>query len=314
MGFSSLENTMNMRLQLQVGYLQLPDQVLHHIVRRSGKYNFCGLRIPLASNWNFTLMENLCTSHYDRRIMNFLKYGWPVNFQPGAQVTQTFDNHASAVNYPQQIDRYIAKERMHNTLWGPMDKGAIPSYAAISPMSTREKKEPGKRRIITDLSWPAGKSVNDGIPKDSYLGIATKLKYPTIDALCRRAVKLGPGVKGFKKDMERAFCQIMVCPHDWCLLGTCWRDRVYFDKVAVMGCRSAPMCCQDTTNLIRHFMKQLEYHVNNYVDDFMSLELEDRVWQGYKVLGNLLRDLGVKEAEDKSVRTHYTHNISRYTI
>ena len=39
----------------------------------------------------------------------------------------------------------------------------------------------------------------------------------------------------------------------------------------------------------------------NYIDDFMSLDFEERSWSAYKVMGNLLRDIGVCEAEGKSV-------------
>ena len=48
-------------------------------------------------------------------------------------------------------------------------------------------------------------------------------------------------------------------------------------------------------------MKQLTYIVFNYVDDFMSIDFEMHAWQSYNTLGNLLRDLGVNEAEDKAV-------------
>ena len=74
-----------------------------------------------------------------------------------------------------------------------------------------------------------------------------------------------------------------------------------FDKTAVMGCRSAPYICQPFTNVIRHIMRQLTYIIYNYVDDFMSLDYQRRAWQSYHALGNLLRDLGVNEAEDKAV-------------
>ena len=39
----------------------------------------------------------------------------------------------------------------------------------------------------------------------------------------------------------------------------------------------------------------------NYIDDFMSLDFEERSWSAYNVMDNLLRDIGVCEAEGKSV-------------
>ena len=50
-----------------------------------------------------------------------------------------------------------------------------------------------------------------------------------------------------------------------------------------------------------HIMTNLQYYTKNYVDDFMGIEIEEVVWNAYSALGHLLRDLGVKETEDKSV-------------
>ena len=152
-----------------------------------------------------------------------------------------------------------------------------------------------------DFSWPRnGKSVNDGISKEKYMGHDMKLHYPTVDDLCRRAAKLGVCM-GYKRDMDRAFKQMATCVSSWPLTGIIWQGLFYFDKMAMMGCRSTPYVCQRTTNFIRHIMKNLEYFVANYVDDFMGLEKIERVWSAYNVLGNLLRDVGTTESIKKAV-------------
>ena len=69
----------------------------------------------------------------------------------------------------------------------------------------------------------------------------------------------------------------------------------------MMGCRSAPYCCQHTTNFIRHIMNNLQHFILNYVDDFMGIHFCHRAWQAFAALENLLRDLGVKEANDKAI-------------
>ena len=75
----------------------------------------------------------------------------------------------------------------------------------------------------------------------------------------------------------------------------------FFDKTAVMGCCSAPYACQRTTNAIRHFMLNMSYVVYNYIDDFMSIDHFKKAWRSYEAMGRLLNDLGVREAENKSV-------------
>ena len=151
------------------------------------------------------------------------------------------------------------------------------------------------------MSWPEGASVNDGIQPDKYLESNISLRYPTVDNLCKRAKKLGKGCKGYKKYMARAFRQIPIDPMDWSLLGIYWQGALFLVKATVMGCRTAPYICQHITNVIRHIMANVNYYTQNYVDNFMGIECDQQVWAAYNTLGNLLRNLRVKEAEDKVV-------------
>jgi hypothetical protein len=45
------------------------------------------------------------------------------------------------------------------------------------------KKDSSERRVILDLSFPPGCSVNDNISKDIYLGEKIEVTYPNIDDL-----------------------------------------------------------------------------------------------------------------------------------
>ena len=51
---------------------------------------------------------------------------------------------------------------------GPFDKNPFPGHFKISPLNTVSKKDTLERRVILDLSFPAGNSVNDFISKDNY--------------------------------------------------------------------------------------------------------------------------------------------------
>ena len=250
-------------------------------------------------------MDGLCESRSDREVLTYLKYGWPLNRVQGP-VAKTYMNHRSAEENPAHMQRYIEKELSHNTLLGPFLTSPFPQVTGISPMSTRPKKEVGKRRVIVDLSWPpGGNSVNKWIPKETYMGVRVELKYPTIDRLCKRAARIGPKALGWKKDMERAFRQVPLDPLAWSFLGVRWEGLLYFDLAEVMGCRSAPYVMQRVTNTIRHIMKNLQHTIFNYVDDFMGIDEYIAAWQAFDTLGYLLRDLGVNEALDKTVQpTH----------
>ena len=281
----------------------LTDLEIAKIVTQDGRINALGARIPLASGFNIKLFNSLVTSRHDREIVQYLTYGWPLN-RECAPVAKTYMNHPSANRYPQQIENYISSEMARNTLLGPFITSPFQEQiTGISPMSTRPKKgNSTKRRVLVDLSWPPeGASVNSAIPKETFMNALVKLRFPTIDMLCKRASEVGPRAVGWKRDMEAAFRQLILCPSAWSYLAISWHHLMWFNKAAVMGCRSSPYACQETTSVVRHIMQDLSYTVFNYIDDFMSIDLFTRAWKSFKTLENLMRDLGVQEAPDKAV-------------
>ena len=65
----------------------------------------------------------------------------------------------------------------------------------ISPLSSRPRKDSLRRRVILDLSFPFGNSVNDGIDKHVYCNEYIQLTYPSVDDLAKRIAEIGPGSK-----------------------------------------------------------------------------------------------------------------------
>ena len=49
-------------------------------------------------------------------------------------------------------------------------------------------------------------------------------------------------------------------------------------------------------------MMNMSYVVFNYIDDFMSIDSWTCAWKSFNVMSALLRDLGVREAAEKSVQ------------
>ena len=288
--------------------LSIAEEVeIARYVMRDGWINALGCKVPVRSNWNLQLFESLCTSRSDKEVATFLQFGWPIDRNGEVAMMQTYTNHGSANRYQTQVSQYVVNELKHGTLLGPLVTSPFTQQQmGVSPLSTRPKRNSNKRHVIMDLSWPHdGKSVNAGIDKNTYLSAACNLTYPTVDVLCYRVAQLvkqhNMPIYGWKKDMSRAFKQVPLDPSSWAALGFCWMGALFFDKTAVMGCRSAPYICQRTTNAIRHFMYNISYVVYNYIDDFMSLNTLEPAWRSYTAMGNLLRDLGVNESMDKAV-------------
>ena len=101
---------------------------------------------------------------------------------------------------------------------------------------TRPKKHSQEKRIIIDLSFPVGNSVNAGIAKEYYLGKKINFSLPSVSTLSDRLIKLGPNAWLWGADLARAYRQLRVCPLSTPLLGVKLNDKYYIDIAPLFGC------------------------------------------------------------------------------
>ena len=278
------------------------DIALHHEVNKRGYPNRWGARLKVNSGWNLEKLQVKLQDYEDKEVVEWLHYGWPMGRLPTLPPPDTcVKNHKGATDFPQHLTNYISKERQKGAVMGPYDKIPFPDKVGISPLSTRPKKGSEERRVILDLSFPVGNSVNEGIPKDTYLGFTADLTFPKTDDFALRIFNLGPGCYMFKIDLSRYFRQIPLDPGDYSLIGYIIDVKVYFDKVLPMGMRSAPYIAQRITNAIAFIHWTLGFFLLNYVDDFVGAELREKIWQAYTALADLLEELGVETSKGKLV-------------
>lgn len=97
-----------------------------------------------------------------------------------------------------------------------------------------EKKDPGKQRLILELSSPEGLSVNEGIEPD-----LCSLCYITcrIDDVANVIVKLGMGTQLALININSAERMVPIHPEDCHLLGMKWEEMVYIDAALPFGLR-----------------------------------------------------------------------------
>ena len=193
--------------------------------------------------------------------------------------------------------------------WTELDRGAVIGPFAgnpfsrpivVSPLNSVPKANSAERRMILDLSWPSGSSINDAIPDGIYLSQPYSLVYPTIDTIADRVASLGSGCLLFKRDLKRAYRQFPIDPFDYPLLGYQWNNELYFDVVLPMGLKTAAMACQRSTSAVRYMLSQAGCYVVNYLDDFIGVASPDTAPQDYETCGHLLRDLGLQESLAKA--------------
>ena len=135
-------------------------------------------------------------------------------------------NHPSAREHPDIIAVALHKEVSKGRLIGPLDPKDYP-YVHISSLGAIPSHN--KWRLILDLSHPQGSSVNDGIDRR-----LCSLSYMRVDDVVRQVLYLGTGCLLAKIDIESAFRNIPVHPHDRHLLGMRWND----DFLSRQSCHS----------------------------------------------------------------------------
>ena len=140
---------------------------------------------------------------------------------------------------------------------------------SISPLQIAYSRT-GKPRVVVDLSYPPGQSVNCGIPRDTYHCEPFSLHLPGLDALLNIIRQKGQHCHLFKTDLSR---QLWINPRDYHLLGYQQRDSLYFDIAPPFGLRSLAIMCQTTTSAVTFMYQNLGYSYTNYIDDFGEQKL-----------------------------------------
>ena len=269
-------------------------------VQASGKYNYQCCRIPI-SKLNMSVWRKRLSGFKDKVVCDYLEFGFPLDFDKSRKLF--YDerrNHKGAREYPDFIQKYLERECKAMRIAGPFNVNPLSTPLAVSPMNTVPKSSMDERRVIVDLSWPIGSSVNDGISKDAYLGEVINLHYASVEDVCRMVLQVGKGALIYKRDLRHAYRQIPIDPSDYRYLGYHWNDDLYFDTVLAMGQRNAAMACSRTTNAIMHMHHEDGYLGTSYLDDLIGVAAASYASDAYQNLGELLQELGLLENFDKA--------------
>ena len=165
---------------------------------------------------------------------------------------------------------------------------------------SRAKPNSDRRRVIIDLSWPLGASVNAGIDKTSYLDSPFSLIFPTVDDITDQLTRLGRGALLFKVDISRAFRHIKVDPRDYDLLGLQWQG-FYVDTCVPFGTRHGSQIFQRLSDGIRFIMRQKGFQMIDYIDDYVGVGVPSVTWASYEALLALMAQLGLTISDKKLV-------------
>ena len=124
--------------------------------------------------------------------------------------------------------------------------------------------QPGKFRLIIDLSAPVGGSVNEAINSN-----LTSLTYPRVEDAVRLIKSAGPGAFMAKLDLKAAYRHVPVHPDDQSLLAIRWGGTTYLDTALLFGLCSAPKLFTAMADGLAWCMVcERISHFLHYLDDF----------------------------------------------
>lgn len=226
----------------------------------------------MASPLNLEAWAQALASHRDQSFRRYILEGMTRGFHIGFDYTghscrPATSNMASTSERPEVVQAYLDKEVALGRVVGPVDPERVPEGTQLSPFGVIPKSQPGKWRLIVDLSSPGGSSVNDGIEPE-----LCSLQYLRLDEVVRQVVHSGPGTLLAKMDIESAYRMVPVHPADRLLLGVQWKGGVYFDTRLPFGLRSAPKIFTAVADALQWILQEKGVSwVAHYLDDFITL-------------------------------------------
>ena len=128
---------------------------IHEMVKATGVPNFMHARIPVKSQLNVQAWKNNLEGYWDEQLCQLIEFGFPLDFNRSCPLKCDRGNHKSALEFPADVDAYIAEELEYGAILGPFDAPPI-HMSHSSPFMTRAKPNSDRRRVIIDLSWPLG--------------------------------------------------------------------------------------------------------------------------------------------------------------
>ena len=207
------------------------------------------------------------------------------------------NNHSSTIANASFVSSCLDHELSLGRIAGPFSSPPFPAFQ-ISPLGAVPKKTPGSFRLIFDLSFPQGSSINDHIC-DTF----SEVSYVDFSEAIKLVAKAGRGAFLAKTDIKEAFRLLPVHPSLYHVLCFSWQGSFYFDRCLAMGLRSA---CQ----LFEKFSCSLDFiakrrgilSITHYLDDFLIVNSCQKSCQSdLSRFESLCDDIGVPLAPNKTV-------------
>ena len=234
---------------------------------------------------------------FKQYIVGGITHGFRIGFQYSSNSPKGAErNMQSALENPDVIERYLAKECELGRVAGPFASGSLPLH--INRFGVIPKcNQAGKWRLIVDMSSPQDHSINDGIEPE-----LCSLSYASTDDAVSNIISMGKGTLLAKLDLESAYCIVPVNPEDRFLLGMEWKGSWYVDMVLPFSLRSAQKIFTALADGLIWIMgnngvKKALHYLDNYL--FFGRPLSSECAEALQRALSLCDELGVPVTKEK---------------
>ena len=230
-------------------------------------------------------------------ILKGFKQGFLLDFEGPQQELMAPNSHSVSQN-PSNASEKIQTELSKGRIAGPFPQPPLNNFKC-SPLALREKKDPGKYRLLHNLSYPYDQTaVNFNISKAN-----STVQYQSISDAISCILQCGQKPYMAKCDIADAFRIIPLHPSQYNLTGF-YHDGYYYDKCLPMGCASSCKIFEAFSSAIKWILQNI-LHVNNVIkvlDDFLFINSSyDNCKQDLTRFQSLCSQIGVPLAPHKTV-------------
>ena len=219
-----------------------------------------------------------------------IQFGFPLSIH-GCSEFHNADicNHHTAVQFPDDIIKYLTKELTLGAMLGSSDAINHTKFHC-SPLMTH-LKEVDSRRVILDLSYPKGNSLNDYVTRDSFDGTLFALKLSSIDGITENIINTENDPVLFSVDVARTFRNLPVDPADSLKFGIKWINQYFLDKSVVFSWVYGKASFQLISDAIAYFMRDRVQLI--YIDDYITVSPRFKADTVFQNLCTLLNELSL---------------------
>ena len=230
------------------------------------------------------------------KLIKGFKQGFDLGYRGYPDNNLNISNLTSSKDHPTVINKTISKELAAGRIVGPFKQLPFDNFQ-INPIGVVPKKSPGTFRMITNLSSPAGTSVNDNISD-----VFSNVSYTSFEEAIKIIISVGSQAFLAKTDIQSAFRLIPIHPNQYHILCFKWDDDFYYDRCLPMGARSSCQIFEEFSSALHFIMnKQKIRYLVHYLDDFLIVNTSfERCQSDLNLFLNISKSLGVPIATDKT--------------